>query len=327
MLEGRKPPEVEAGAHCTDPVMCEFFDQCNAAVPEGHISELPRLTQKKRDELGALGVEMIHHIPAAFALTELQSRVRDCVLSGETWIGPKLQAALSRAEFPLYFMDFETFNPALPRYKGMAPYGQIPFQWSVHVLRKWGGGLKHYEFLAEDDGDPRLAFTRELMDVLGEKGSVVVYNRQFESARLAELAGWIPKYAGAIERVQKRLWDLLPVVRDNVYHPGFGGSFSIKSVLPALAPDMTYEGMEVAEGSQAGLAWERLVRGALNAGEKAKLRKALLAYCGQDTMAMARVMQALDEAVNRRRRTITSERVISKIVNPPVTSHSSYGRQ
>ena len=120
-----------------------------------------------------------------------------------------------------------------------------------------------------------------------------MYNAAFESQRLAELAAWLPEFTGRIKKIQARLWDLLPVVRNHVYHPAFGGSFSLKAVLPALVPEMTYEGMEVANGQDAGLAWESLVRGALDQTDRDNIRKALLEYCGQDTLAMVKLLEKL----------------------------------
>ena len=119
---------------------------------------------------------------------------------------------------------------------------------------------EHFEFLATDTSDPRPAFISALCDVLGDRGSIVVYHQQFESQRLSDLALWLPEFSARIKKIQRRLWDLLPIIRNHVYHPAFGGSYSLKSVLPALVPEMTYEGMEVADGQAAGLAWELLVR-------------------------------------------------------------------
>jgi len=115
----------------------------------------------------------------------------------------------------------------------------------------------------------------------------------FESQRLSELAAWFPELAKRIKKIQSRLWDLLPAVRDHVYHPKFAGSYSIKNVLPALVPGMTYEGMVVGDGTEAGLAWESLVRGTLDQTERDKIRKALLEYCGQDTLAMVKLLEKL----------------------------------
>ena len=151
--------------------------------------------------------------------------------------------------------------------------------------------LEHFEFLAAGDRDPRPAFLASLCEVLGQSGHIVVYNRPFESERLADLARWLPEFEGPIRSIQSRLWDLLTVVRAHVYHPLFMGSFSLKSVLPALLPYMTYEGMEVAEGAQAGLAWDKMVRGQIDDAER--LREVLLAYCKQDALALARLLNSL----------------------------------
>ena len=161
----------------------------------------------------------------------------------------------------------------------------------MHVQRQPGAEPEHFEFLATDASDPRREFISSLCAALGESGSIVVYS-SFESQRLSELASWFPEFADRISAIQARLFDLLPVVREHVYHPAFAGSYSIKSVLPALVPEMTYEGMEVANGQAAGLAWESL-RGSLDCGEREKIKKALLDYCGQDTLALVRVLEKL----------------------------------
>jgi hypothetical protein len=180
----------------------------------------------------------------------------------------------------------------------MHPYDQIPFQWSVHVQKKPGLKLEHYEFLQDDESDPRDAFITSLLSVLEKhkKALIIVYS-SFESTRLDDLSRWFPKYAKRINRVKNRLWDLLQVIRSNVYHPQFHGSFSIKNVLPALIPDMSYENMEVADGTQAGLAYEKLIRGELESKERQTLRDALLEYCRQDTMAMVRLLEYLNRQV------------------------------
>jgi len=186
--------------------------------------------------------------------------------------------------------------PALPLFAGLRPYDQLPFQWSVHVLSKPGAALEHHEFLATDTNDPRLDFISSLCAVMGEIGNIVVYNETFESQRLSELTSWPPGFAGRIKNIQGRLWDLLPAVRKHVYHPKFAGSYSLKYVLPALVPEMTYAGMAVADGQQAGVAWESLVRGGLDGAEREKTRKALLEYCGQDTLAMVKLVGRLQVA-------------------------------
>jgi hypothetical protein len=293
VLAMTEAPQILAGRHCSNPITCEFFDHCNAPVPEDHISRLPRIHANTVAKLVALNVQSIHDIPKSYGLTERLRRACTSVQTRTAWYGPDLRNELSKLTYPLCFADFETINPAIPRFAGMRPYDQIPFQWSVHVQQRPGAALEHFEFLANDANDPRPAFISTLCDALGDDGSIVVYSQQFESQRLSELAAWLPEFAGRIDKIRPRLWDLLPVVRDHVYHPKFGGSFSLKSVLPALVPTMSYDDMIVADGQAAGLAWESLVRGGLDQDQRSRMGKALLDYCGQDTRAMIRLLELL----------------------------------
>jgi len=181
--------------------------------------------------------------------------------------------------------------------RGSSPYDGIPFQWSLHVVRAPGAAPEHQYFLHPDAGDPRRRFLETLAAAVGDRGSIVVYSG-FEAGRLADLAGWLPDLAAISERIRTRLWDLLPVMRRHVYHPRFLGSFSLKRVLPALVPTLGYDGMEVAEGSQAGPTWDRLVRGRADGSlarvEAARLERALRDYCRQDTLGMVELVRALE---------------------------------
>ena len=256
VLATPKAPDVPTGLHCTNPVVCEFFNQCNTPKPHDYIGYLPRLHASAMEKLVEMGVQSIEDIPADFELSEVQRRACAAIQTGQPCFSPDLKREFDSLKFPLYFMDFETVNPAIPRFSGMRPYDQLPFQWSVHVQRQPGGVPEHFEFLAMDNGDPRTPFISSLCEALGDSGSIIVYNEQFESQRLWELASWLPAYTDVIRGIQRRLWDLLPIVRNHVYHPEFGGSFSLKAVLPALVPDMTYEGMDVPNGTVAGVVWQ-----------------------------------------------------------------------
>jgi hypothetical protein len=286
-------PNIPAGRHCSNPFTCEFFDHCNPPIPEDHILRLPRIHASTVAKLVALGIQSIHDIPENYPLTGRLRRACASVQMGKPWFSREIGEELSKLKYPLYFADFETVNPALPRFVGMRPYDQIPFQWSVHVQRQPGAAPEHFEFLATDRRDPRQAFISTLCDVLGDHGSIVVHSQQFESQRLSDLALWLPEFSGRITKIRQRLWDLLPIVRDHVYHPAFGGSYSLKSVLPALVPEMTYEGMEVADGQAAGLAWESLIGSGCSEAERQRKQKALLDYCGQDTLGMVKLVEKL----------------------------------
>lgn len=293
ILSMPEAPELPVGPHCTTPVTCEFYNRCNPPRPDDHIAYLPYLHASAAEELEEMGIETIPEIPDNYPLGERQRRAATCVKTGEPWFSPELPAELAKLEYPLYFLDFETVNPAIPQFAGMRPYDHLPFQWSVHVQREPRTEAEHFEFLATDASDPRREFITSLLPASGYCGSVVVYSQQFEQARLSDLAEWLPKVAERIKNIQARLWDLLPIVRNHVYHPAFAGSYSLKSVLPALVPEMTYEGMQIANGQDAGLAWESLVRGNLDQVERKKTRNALLDYCGKDTLALVKLVERL----------------------------------
>jgi hypothetical protein len=284
---------IAAGPQCSSPVTCEFFEHCNPPLPDDHILKLPRIHASEVAKLVALGVQSIHDIPENYPLAERLRRACTCVQTGKPWYARELKDKLETLKYPLYFMDFETVSPCVPRFPGMRPYDQLPFQWSVHVQTKAGAEPSQHEFLATNDSDPRRAFISTLCNVLGDRGSIVVYHQQFESQRLSELASWLPEFSARIEKIQLRLWDLLPIIRDHVYHPAFGGSYSLKSVLPALVPEMTYDGMRVANGQAAGIIWERLINDDCGEAERERSRKALLDYCAQDTLGMVMLLETL----------------------------------
>jgi hypothetical protein len=162
ILEMPCPPDIAPGLHCTDPVVCEFFSNCIPPKPKDYVGYIPRIHASAMERFEELGVESIRDIPADFELSDLQRRVCTAVQTGRAWFSPELKAEFDSLKYPLYFMDFETVNPAIPRFPGMRPYDPISFQWSVHVLSEPAGTPKHHEFLAGDGNDPRNAFIAPL---------------------------------------------------------------------------------------------------------------------------------------------------------------------
>jgi hypothetical protein len=301
VLAQPQPPHVRPSSQCNSPYDCEFYDHCHPVWGDGDIGSLP-IAGCKIEALRDAGITLIDQLPSQIVLSEqFHLTAKECKFAlgakaRVVQIAPELAAELEALHYPLHFMDFETVFPALPLFAGLRPYDQLPFQWSVDVLSKPGAEVKHHEFLATDTSDPRRDFISSLCAVMGESGNIVVYNQTFESLRLKELAASLPEFAGRIRNIQGRLWDLLPRMRKHVYHPAFGGSYSLKYVLPALVPEMTYDGMEVGNGTEAGIAWESLVRGGLDQVERDRIEKALRAYCGQDTLAMVKLVERLQVA-------------------------------
>ncbi len=156
-LKLSQPPEIEPGPRCSVPFTCDFYEVCNQPFPEDWPGYLPRMGGKVED-LKEMGITSIHDIPDDFSLSTNQSRARDCFKLNKPYYDEALTWELEELDYPLYFMDFETLFPALPRYKGMRPYDHIPFQWSVHLQKTPDSEPEHYEFLHTDDSDPREPF-------------------------------------------------------------------------------------------------------------------------------------------------------------------------
>ena len=201
---------------------------------------------------------------------------------------------LEQLEYPLHFLDFEGYNPAIPPYDGIKPFQQTPFQFSVHVQEKPGSKLLHHEFLPSGAGDPREPLMEKLLQSIGPVGSIVVYFAPYETGVIRHLAEIFPGKKKALQVLIDRIWDLIvPFKSKDVLYPEFLGSAGLKSVLPVLVPDMTYKGMEIGVGGAASMAYVKLIDPDVPKAEKDKIRKDLLVYCGQDTMAMVKILEVI----------------------------------
>ena len=292
-ITSRKAPEVEPETHCHSPNSCEHWDDCTASKPVDWIFRMPNLSAARRAALRAEGVEAISAIPDGFRLSARQSIIRDVTRSGEPYLAPNLNDLLGRSGPPAFYLDFEAFLPAVPLYPGTRPYQTIPFQWSLH-RKDADGRTSHQEFLAEGDVDPRRRFAETLIAALkGTKWPIIVYS-SYERTRLKELADLFPDLERPITGIIRRLFDLLPVARTGLYHPSFVFSASIKSVAPALCPDVTYNDLDgIADGASASTAFWLMASGRVDARTVTRIRSSLRAYCQRDTWAMVRLHEAL----------------------------------
>ena len=295
MWESLKTEETLAigtGPHCKSPYTCPFFGHCHRDEPEHPIRELPGLRQGLRDRLKASGIDDIVDIPPGFSgLTGMQQRVVTCVTSGDPYANSELVSRLSEITLPAGFLDFETLTTAVPLYPGTRPYQPVPFQWSLHVLEK-DGALTHRAYLDDGLGDPRERMVSSLLDAVPPDGSVVTYS-SYEIGVLTGLAQSFPQYRNQLLELCGRVVDLLQVIRSNYYHPRFHGSFSLKSVVPALVPDLKHDDLDIPEGLTAAAAYAGLVAGKMSDSDGLAIREALLAYCARDTEVMVRVFERL----------------------------------
>ncbi len=291
-LERDTAPLIEIGRHCTRPYQCPFYGHCREGVPDHHIEQLPWANARLLDQLYEAGIRDIRDIPDSFpGLSALQQRVRDCVSTGRPHVDPDLRVALQEVTYPLHFLDFETFNPALPVYPGTRPYQVIPFQWSLHV-RDRAGDLSHRAFLADGDSDPRERFTVGLLDAVGIEGTIVAYSN-YEQTITRQLAADHPAFTDRLLGLDDRFLDLLEVIRSWYYHPDFHGSYSLKAVFPALVPESGYQDLAIQDGGQASLTFTQMIAAETEEDEREGHREALLAYCQRDTEAMVRIFDAL----------------------------------
>ncbi|MDE3118854.1 MAG: DUF2779 domain-containing protein, partial [Nitrospirota bacterium] len=238
------------------------------------------------------GIDTIDAIPRHVTLSSVQRRVKDNV----EWVDARLQAALSSVRYPVHHLDFETFMPAIPKFPMTRPYQTIPTQWSNHVETE-EGQIRHEAYLCRDATDPREEFATTLLASLGREGSVCVYS-DYERTVLQRLADALPSLRAELLQAIARLWDLLTIVKTHYYHPAFAGSFSIKTVLPALVPDLSYEDLDIREGGTAARAYQQMAFEETDWVEKERLREALLKYCERDTLAMVAVRKALSAKVS-----------------------------
>ncbi|MGC9164040.1 MAG: DUF2779 domain-containing protein, partial [Thiomonas sp.] len=292
VVDAAQMPCVKTGAQCNDPYPCGFYAYCYSLEPkvEYPIQWLPRFpAQRWVDQ----GVADLRDLPDE-ALNPLQQRVRDCTLRGEVFFDREGAAAdLARYPLPAVFLDFETIQFAVPIWAGTRPYQQIPFQYSVHRLDT-DRQLTHSEFLDLSGQDPSRAFAERLIRDCGTQEPVFVYNAAFEKTRLRELAERFPDLAGALQAIADRVVDLLPIARQRYYHPAQQGSWSIKAVLPAAVPELSYAALDgVQDGSGAQEAFLEAIAPDTDPRRKAELEKQLLAYCALDTYAMVRLWEVL----------------------------------
>ncbi len=287
IIERPAPPAVEPDAHCHSPHECPFWAHCTKDKPPRWIYHLPGHTKTVR-ALREQGIETIDAIPPGTHL----SRTQEFVRANIEWCSAQLARVLAKVQYPVHHVDFETIMPAVPRYQGTRPYQVIPVQWSNHIEQA-DGIVQHHEFLAAGTEDPRAELLDRLLDSLGAEGTICVYS-SYERAVLDTLANDFPDRRQAIKAVQKRLWDLYEVIQQHYYHPNFGGSYSIKSVLPAVVPAMSYEDLEIKSGAVAAREFFRMAFEVSDWIEQARLAEVLKAYCARDTMAMLELRRALE---------------------------------
>jgi hypothetical protein len=289
---GDAEPAIRTGRHCGKPFECGFLAYCQSQEPQAEhpVGWLPRIQAKALKALIEKdGVIDMSGVPDEL-LNERQRRVKACTLSGAAWFdAPNAAADLAPHSLPAYFIDFETIQFVVPIWKGTRPYQQIPFQFSVHYL-SGSGELDHRSFIELGGNDPSEKFAESLIAACGASGPVFVYNAGFETARIRELGDRFPRLKPALLAINGRVVDLLRIAEQRYYHPSQQGSWSIKKVLPAVAPDLRYDALDgVQDGSMAMNAFHEAIAAGTTTARKVEIERQLVQYCGLDTYAMVRL--------------------------------------
>lgn len=297
VLQQDSVPDIDIGMHCTDPYPCDFTGTCWKHIPEYSVFDISNLYKTKKFELYQNGIISFDQIDIENNnLNTNQLLQVTSELNGDIYIDREnINEFLRSLTYPLYYLDFETINPGVPIYNNSRPYQLLVFQYSLHIQETIGSGLTHFEYLAEADPnvDPRIDFVKQLIQDCGTTGDILVFNIGFERGRLQELSEVFPEFSKELTDIIQRMKDLMiPFQQKWYYTPEMQGSYSIKKVLPALVPELTYQDLEIQKGSIASNTFYQMVVGVFN-GNLPKTRKDLLEYCKLDTYAMVRILEVL----------------------------------
>ncbi len=291
----KNQPDVRIGRHCDAPYTCPLHDQCWSFLPQDNVLELYR-GAKKGFKLLAGGINQIKNIPDDFPLTENQEIQRRVAISGQPHVSKAaISGFLRRLEYPVAYLDFETFATAIPLFDHARPFEQITFQFSLHIVASPGSHPEHHMFLADGRADPRLDFLQRLRECLPDCGSIVAYNAGFEQSRLGECCELHPEFQRWLADVDARFLDLLQPFRAfHYYGIGQDGSASIKKVLPALT-GRNYDELAIRNGTIASSEFLQVHDTPVSEEERQRVRRELEIYCAQDTEGMIRIVEALQK--------------------------------
>jgi len=291
MLEGPMP-EVSIGLHCFEPRDCPFLERCWPQDRE-HITRLVGVGPKRASQYLGRGIHSVQDLPQNERLNFTQKRQLKAMAASRLVVEPTLARELEPFRGRIGFLDFETIMRAIPVWPGMKPWQQAAAQFSYHELQP-DGTYTHAEHLAEGPQDARPPLAEAMVRATAKADCVVMYT-SFERTRIRELQRAVPDLATELAALEAKLVDLHPVVKNCVYHPDFGGSFSLKDILTPLVPELTYNDLVIVDGRVASVEIARLlfVADRIPQEERDRVRRDLLAYCKQDTWAMVRLLEEL----------------------------------
>lgn len=304
MLGAETEPQKEIGPHCASPFRCDYIHHCWAHLQESSVFQLKN-ARGKDWKLYDQGIHSLADVPDDFSLSKTQEiQVRGAKYNEKYIDTDQIRDFMNQMKGPLYFFDFETINPAIPVLNGTRPFSQVPFQYSLHQCDVDGNILHSSSFLADHadfsnqaTNDPRLLLIQQLKKDIGPEGSIIAYNAKFEIDVLQELALAYETERAFIETLIDRFVDLLvPFQKGWYYLPEMGGSASIKSVLPAIAPEFSYKDLPINNGGLASDTFHFMIKGGY-ADKIDEIRNNLLVYCERDTEGMVVIYRHLKKII------------------------------
>lgn len=290
-LTAENPKEKKLKMPCKK---CSLFEQCTGKDIKYHIFDLPRLSPLILDKLCENNIFKIEDIPADFELTQMQQVVRDCVINDKIFVSPNLKTELEKIVFPVYYLDFESVMTIYPLYNNIAPHTQILTQYSIHKCDEIAHVTDHFEYIADHTKDCRKIIAKNLIDVLGQNGSIITYS-PFEKVIITRLAELYPDLEDKLVPIIERIVDFELLLRNNYYDKRFHGRTSIKKVLPIMIPEMDYDELKIGEGGIALSAFAYMAMGLYDDEKIKETKKNLLEYCKQDTLALVKMHKFLDD--------------------------------
>ncbi|MBF0553739.1 MAG: DUF2779 domain-containing protein [Nitrospirae bacterium] len=292
VLLRKTPPSIDIGEYCDKPYPCDFKGYCWQHIPTPSIFDL-RGRGVKKFNLYHKGIIRFEDIEIESLPINQQIQVKATLNQENSINRGAIRQFLNTLTYPLAYLDFETASHPVPFYSDCRPYQQIPFQYSVHIIPRKGAEVIHYEFLAEPCVDGRRALVEALIAAIPANSCVVTYNKAFEIGVLKSCIAWFPEYENEVQAIIDNIVDLMiPFKNREVYYWTMNGSYSMKSVLPALLPEMGYSGLEIGNGNMAMSAFFKMNE-LEDAEEIDRIRLSLLEYCKLDTLGMVRIVEEL----------------------------------
>ncbi|MDP2741666.1 MAG: DUF2779 domain-containing protein [bacterium] len=283
---------------------CKTFKKSHPEIPEYSVHDLSRigLSPSKLAELVKNKKYLLHEIGdiADLSITQ-QNQIHTHKTNEEIIDIKEISNILNKYTYPLYFFDYETFAPAIPEYKGYKPYQRIPIQFSLHIIDKKDGELRHVEYLHQENSDPSEVVAKKLEEYIDPAGTILVWNKKFEKGATEEIGERLPQYESVLIRICGQMQDLMDIFSQQHYvHKDFRGKASVERVMNVLLPEMTYDDLPYTGNAVGYVWWQDIVNEGKEPKERAKKIHLLLEYCKQDTFVMVKIFRILNETINKK---------------------------